>query len=29
MAQHLLETDEAELHQADDMAVKLGFDPEC
>jgi hypothetical protein len=29
IAQHLLETDEAELHEPDDMAVDLGFDPEC
>jgi hypothetical protein len=29
VAQHLLETDEAELHEPDEIAVDLGFDPEC
>ncbi len=29
VAERLLATDEAELHQPDDLAVDLGFSPEC
>ena len=29
VAQHLLETDEAELHAKEDLPVKLGINPEC